>query len=153
MRKLSTFLLALAEVPAGERRSMVRVLESDPAYGRRVGEHLIELLDRLESHGKPAMVGAVFAAYASGRFNVTMLHRLINAIERLPTNETDNVRRFANSVGTGPKRVQVDDESMQALTNAGLTTVASAFGGLNFSANQTCSLFLELNLDVKSATS
>lgn len=100
MRKLDAFLRTFDDIPVADRRAMVGKLEADPAYGRRVGEHLIELLERLGSHRKPIMVGEVFAAYARGKIDINMLHRLIRVIERLPTMEIDTVRRFVNSAAT-----------------------------------------------------
>jgi hypothetical protein len=72
-RKLEKFLTGLSDVAPDERREMVRRLEADPAYGRKIGEHIIELLDRIESHRKPSMLGAVFAAFAAREFDETML--------------------------------------------------------------------------------
>jgi len=42
--KLFKFLRARKDVPPEERQRMVEDLEADPDYGRRVGEHLIEIL-------------------------------------------------------------------------------------------------------------
>lgn len=148
-RKLTACLTSLSEVPPEQRRNMVARLQSDPAYGRRVGEHLIELLDRMDSHRKPAMAGKVFAAYAQGKIELTLLQRLVDAIDRLPTHEIDTVRRFVNSSNSQPDRDKIAAESIQALTNAGLTrTTTGPLGGrISHNPNMTCSMFVELNLD------
>src|SRR5947208_15527036 len=62
IKKLLAFLSNFQTVSAEDRTEMVRKLESDSAYGRKVGEHIIELLDRIESHLKPRMVALVFKA-------------------------------------------------------------------------------------------
>ena len=57
LQKLAQFVASLAEVPADQRRAMIGKLEADPAYQRKVGTHLVELLDRVDSHRKPIMIG------------------------------------------------------------------------------------------------
>jgi hypothetical protein len=130
---------------------MVASPESDPAYGRRVGEHLIRLLDRVDSHRKPAMAATVFAACAQRKIELTVLQRLIGAIDRLPTHEIDTARKFVNSSNNQPNCDRIDRESIQALTNAGLTwTTTGPLGGrISYNPNTTCSMFVELNLDVE----
>src|SRR5690242_13937745 len=59
LKKLETCLTALADVPAEDRRLMLTDIEASPRYRRRVGEHIVELLDRMDSHRKPATVGEV----------------------------------------------------------------------------------------------
>ncbi len=148
-RKLEKFLTGLSDVAPDERREMVRRLEADPAYGRKIGEHIIELLDRIESHRKPSMLGAAFAAFAARQIDETMLHRLSAAIDRLPTIEIDTVRKFANST-LPQERQRIDPLSLQGLANAGLLTPGSAFGGTAYDLNRIGETFVTLDLDVKS---
>lgn len=149
MRKLAACLSPLAtQTRADERRKMLEQLESDPDYGRKVGEHLIEILDKVDSKRKPEMVGKVFTALALGQIDRRALQRLIEAIDRLPTAEINTVRRFLKSENNPPERARLDEESLQALLNAGLATPLSAFSGLAYKPNQTCSLFVELALDL-----
>ena len=44
IKKLLAFLSNFQTVSAEDRTKMVRKLESDASYGRKVGEHIIELL-------------------------------------------------------------------------------------------------------------
>jgi len=154
-RKLESFLEPLAEVPADLRRDMIGRLESDTNYRRKVGEHLIEVLDRLDSHRKPRITGEIFAAFARKQIERVMLERLINAVDRLPAIEFDSVRTFVNTNTNQPERDKIDPESIQAMVNAGLVSsgVASPIGAgrTTYRANVTCQKFVELNLDVKSA--
>jgi hypothetical protein len=151
LQKIKAFIAALPKVPAAQRIDMVRRLETDPGYNRNVGLHLVELLDRIDGHRKPTMIGRVFAAYALGNINVAALHRLIAGIERLPSHEIDAVRRVGNAVTTEPQDLgSVDPESIYAMINAGLAYIESGWGGGGLKVTPTCSLFLELNLDRKS---
>ena len=147
MKKLEHYLIAVAAVPGDERRSMVQRLQSDPEYGRNVGEHVIELLDRIESKFKPAMIGRVFAAFATGRIDVSLLHRLNDAIERLRTSEIATIRRYIEmSPGA---RAAIDPESLLALSNAGLLAPTVANNHIAYSPTKTGEMFVALNLDVE----
>lgn len=152
VQKMGAFIAALPEVPVTQRVDMVQRLEADPAYNRKVGLHLIELLDRVDSHRKPTMIGHAFAAYALGRIDLTALQRLIAAIERLPSHEIDTVRRVATAISSNRQELgNIDSESTYAMINAGLAHVESGFGGGGLEVTPTCANFIELNLDGKSA--
>jgi len=82
---------------AADRQELVRKLESDPGYGRKVGEHLTELLDRIEVHRKPAMLVTVFLAYLKGEVDIAMFHRLNRSIELLPLHELSELRKYSEA--------------------------------------------------------
>ncbi|NTU50716.1 MAG: hypothetical protein HGA87_07595 [Desulfobulbaceae bacterium] len=145
VKKLLTFLVDFQAVSYQDRVAMVHKLESDPQYGRKVGEHIVELLDRIESHMKPRMVSLVFKAYSSSIIDGVMLHRLNNAIERIPVMEVKNIRTFRDSAPKMQK--EFDPISLQAYVNSGLAEVCWAFNGLRYDPNDVCSSFLELELD------
>lgn len=147
-RKLRKFVSGLSDISKWELQDTVSRLEADPSYSRRVGEHLVELMDRIDSHRKPLMVAAVFAAYAKRQIDVTIFNRLLAAIEALPSFEIDTVRRFSDA--TPEERLSMPVESLQTLVNGGFATAASAFDALVFDPNATCKAFVDLNLDRKS---
>ena len=123
---------------------MVSRLEVDPAYVRRVGEHLTELLDSIESIKKPKMIARIFRAYASNSINAMMLHRLCSAIERLPAFEIDGVRALSNEEA----RDRVPLPTLQNLQNAGLASAGSGYGGgMVFQPSEIATVFLDLELD------
>ncbi|MHB8477881.1 MAG: hypothetical protein ACYDBZ_16515 [Steroidobacteraceae bacterium] len=154
LRKLDTFLRRLASISQEDRVNMIRRLEDDPAYTETVGERLIELLDRLEGQRKAATAGDAFASFARKEIDLNMLRRLLHAVDRLPAMEIDTVRRFVNSGNNQPERDLIDQESIQALMNAGLASSGNGSpigGGRNvYHENATCLKFIELDLDVKS---
>ncbi|HEY4368751.1 MAG TPA: hypothetical protein VGN07_16070 [Steroidobacteraceae bacterium] len=148
IQKLKDFLGALQEVPIGERVAMVQQIQAEPGYRRRVGEHLVELLDRVDGHRKPTMIGQVFAAYAQGQIRLTMVQRLNAAIERLPAHEIDVVRMVRDTLQTNRLDLQqIDSESIYAMINAGLAYSESSFGGDGLKVTATGLAFLDLQLD------
>ena len=50
LKKIQAVLDSLSDLAPAERATMVQRLEADPAYKRKVGVHLIELLDRVDSY-------------------------------------------------------------------------------------------------------
>ena len=121
-------------------------LGQDIVVGKvEVGEHIIELLDRLESHLKPRMAAFVFKAYSASRIDGDMLHRLNHAIETIPLFEVQNVRKFNDA--SEKERLKFDPTSLQAFVNAGLAHVLSGFGALVYQPNNVCAMFLALDLD------
>jgi hypothetical protein len=153
-KKIETLLRRLADIPREDRLDMIRQLEEDPTHTETVGEHLVELLDRLEGQRKAAIAGDAFAAFARKEIDRKMLRRLLTAVDRLPAMEIDIVRRFVNSTNNQPERDLIDHESIQALIGAGFATsyTPSTIGGSRtiYQASLTCQKFVELDLDLKS---
>ena len=139
------FLSDFQAVEAQERAEMVQKLESDTAYGRKVGEHIIELLDRIESHIKPRMVALVFKAYSESHVDSSMLHRLNSAIEKIPLFEVRNIRQFSDV--TPEERFKISPTSLQAFLNSGLADISSGLGKLVYKPNDVCANFLAFDLD------
>lgn len=145
IKKLLQFFLPLQDMPERERLEMVHRLESDPAYGRKVGEHLVEILDRLETHHKPQMIAKIFKAYAARKIDARTLHRLNFAVDRLPSYEINAVRKFHDMPAEA--RLNANESTSQVLQNAGLVRSASAFGSLQHLPTDLCKIFITLNLD------
>jgi hypothetical protein len=145
IRKIIKFLGSLGDISDKMRHAMIQKLEADEAYGRKVGEHLIEILDRLDAHRKPQMIASVFKAYAKGEIDATLLHRLNYAIDRLPTYEISEARKIHEM--SREDRGKANAATLQALLNAGLVNVMSGFGRLVYEPNDLYERFLTLNLD------
>lgn len=141
LKKVGIFLYAIASIPSVDRRSMVQKLGADPVFGENLGEHLIELLDRLDGRRKPAMVGAVFTAFAFAQIDVKTLRRLNSAIQNLSIIEVPSLRELE---ATGR---QGDRIAMQALSNAGLAEPEFSSSGTRYQLNEVGRMFLELELD------
>jgi len=150
--KIGTYLHAISAIPAAERRGMVERLAADPDFNEDVGEHLIELLDRVDGRRKPAMIGAVFAAFAFEEISVKTLRRLNSAIQDLPAAEIGAVRLLdtynrSRSELAQEKTQLPERESMQAIANAGLAEPVGLAGGISYGLNETGAAYLKLELD------
>jgi len=136
INKLMQFLGPLHDLDPKVRRDVVARLENDPNYGRKVGEHLIQLLDRIDTHKKPAMLARTFRAYAQGEIDAELFHRLNHAVVRTPWFEVPDIRKFHDKA----ERLRLGSATKTDLFLAGLATAA-------FEPTPVCEAFLELELD------
>ncbi len=117
-KKILDLLTGLADLAVEERQELIARLEGDPKYGRKVGEHLVDLIDRIESHRKPAMVARVFKAYLRGEF-----------------------------CEAAPQERDAPIVTLQSFQAAGLLNAASGWGALVYEPNEVTAAFLGLGLD------
>jgi hypothetical protein len=54
--KIAKFFEAFSDVSLADKMMMAQSLEADPKYRRKDGEHILELLERVDSKRKPAVV-------------------------------------------------------------------------------------------------
>lgn len=125
-KKLVRFLSCLSRVSAGERALMVVRLRSEPDFEAHVGERILEILDRIDSHQKPTAIGRIFGAYALQEIDAGKLRRLVFAVESLPSFVWSEVRTFRHA--TKEERHAMDSTIKMALANAGLARARSALG-------------------------
>jgi hypothetical protein len=144
-KKLFKMLGPLATIDTAERVDMIDRLERDPKYGRKVGEHLVELIDRVEAYRKPPMISAVFLAYQKNEIDADMLNRLTHAVERIPVFDIDALRPLLAESKLADENEPVS--SLQNLLYAGLVKISSVWDGDKYSVNEVGETFLRLNLD------
>lgn len=143
-KKLFAFLAAMNSIPKEERAELIDKLEKDPDYGRKVGEHLIEILDRIETHKKPRMLARVLRAYGAGEIDATMFHQLAHAIEHLPAFAIPELRRFSY---TNPPNFGAETALQLYFGMAGLAVPQSSFDGNTYDPTPVAEAFLQLELD------
>lgn len=87
-KKIHSFLSSsFSEIDKDILMKTIDRLEGDEVYGRRVGEHIIEQLDRMDSHVKPTLLAKTFSAYAKEEIDRDDFLSLINAIELIHIND------------------------------------------------------------------
>lgn len=144
--KLCRFLFSLRHVNEADRQSMADRLDSEDSFRGKVGDRIIELLDKADSVHKPEMLAKAFAAYARLSIDAEMLNRLHHAIQQLPHFEQKTVRRFHDA--TPEERTKMSGDSLNALAVAGLARPLSAFSGMAYAPSDVCSAFVSLDLDI-----
>jgi hypothetical protein len=144
-KKIVRFLISLAAISEQDRLALIEKLNEEDEFRNKVGERVIEILDRIDSQRKPEMVASVFKAYAEELIDGNTLRRLNHTIERIPAYDITFVRKFAEA--TAEARIEIPNIILNQLAMAGLANPVSAWDGMVFVPTEICEKFLELNLD------
>ncbi|OPG73648.1 hypothetical protein B1219_00820 [Pseudomonas ogarae] len=142
--KLLRFLSQLSEISEGKRNEMMRKLGENDKFAGRVGERIIEILERIESAKKPELAAKCFAAYASEDISFEELSRILFALERIPSFDIDKIGQFSRA--KIEDAVNMDESLLLAFVNAGLGMNNGGFDGGAILPTKLCQLFLKAGL-------
>jgi hypothetical protein len=145
-KKIIKFLHKLAELPENDRRKMVDRLNSEEEYRNRVGERLIEILDRVESHRKPEIIAKIFCAYVQNKIAFSMLRKFIFSVERIPYYEIENLREFQHKCSEKAQDIS-NYIDVDLLVSSGFASPISAWDGMQYKPTKLCQAFLSLDFD------
>ncbi|WP_324027791.1 hypothetical protein QSV08_07550 [Maribacter sp. BPC-D8] len=70
-KKIYKFLFELHKIPQEDRIKKIDEINNSKKYQSSVGEMIFELLDRIESDGKPEIIGKMFAAVIEEKIDFT----------------------------------------------------------------------------------
>lgn len=143
--KIVRFLAELNSLAPEEREEMIAKLEETEGFRDRVGERLLEILERISIDRQPEMIAKVFAAFARGEITTLDLKRLAVAIERVPPHELENAREYYSL--DEDARWQADIAMTLALQGAGLLAITGGYDGGAYYATPLMDLFMKLELD------
>lgn len=82
IKKIIRFLFSLNKVSSEERSKFKEKIEKDDKFKKKVGEHLLLILDRLDDMDKPYLVAHAFGAFEKGLIDYEAFQRLALAIDK-----------------------------------------------------------------------
>ena len=136
-------------------------LNASRHYAEKVGEHLIERLERIDGQRKARMIAAVLVAFGKRKINEDEFYRLLRAVEVVHLPDLPSLRNIEqegpmiNSLLGGPsgRKFNPSRESLQSLLSANLVeNVQSAAIGSSQQPGwwhtTTGKKFIELRLDL-----
>ncbi|KPM33550.1 Hypothetical protein I595_453 [Croceitalea dokdonensis DOKDO 023] len=82
-KKLYKFLFELQSIPLEKRIKKIDEINSSEKYQSNVGEMLFELLEKIESDGKPEIIGKLFKAYIEENIDFHTFLRLSHIIKNI----------------------------------------------------------------------
>ncbi|PCM43772.1 hypothetical protein [Marinobacter sp. ANT_B65] len=85
--KVLRFLIELEEVSKSERQAFLARVESDTGYRRKVGEHLLVILNKIDAFEKTSLLAKCFDHFLTGDINFEYFVDLSNIIERTPLSD------------------------------------------------------------------
>jgi len=80
--KILRFLLALESIDSGSKESFRQKIKSNPKFKRKVGEHLLLILDRIDDLSKPQMIAKCFDHHLTEDIEFAHFIELAQVIER-----------------------------------------------------------------------
>lgn len=81
-RKIIDFLIKLDEISLEKRKDFVTKMTEDDKHSRKVGEHLMIILDRMDDMNKPSILAKVLAAFIEEKIDYEMFLRLSSVIDK-----------------------------------------------------------------------
>ncbi|AVX89008.1 hypothetical protein [Pseudomonas sp. VE 196-7] len=142
--KLLRFLSQLSEISEDKRNEMLRKLGENEKFAGKVGETIIEILERMESSKKPELAAKCFAAYAREGISFEELSRILFALERVPSLDIDKIGKFSKA--KIEDAVKMDESLLLAFVNAGLGMNNGGLDGGVVRPTKLCQLFLKVGL-------
>jgi|GEM_PF-3151782 len=85
--KVMRFLIALEAVSESERDTFRNKVESDPDFRRKVGEHLLVILNKIDAFDKTSLLAKCFDHFLTEDIDYEYFVDLSNIIERTPLSD------------------------------------------------------------------
>jgi len=79
-KKIIKFLHETEKVKKSSKEKFNQKLESDPKYKKKVGEHLLVILDKLDNTEKASVLGRLFKVFMEEIIDLDMFQRLASVI-------------------------------------------------------------------------
>ena len=81
-RKIAGFMKPLTDIPEEKRAVFGSRMQKDVGFRKKVGEHLLILIDRLDDYGKPELLAHAFQAFMNEEIDFNRFRELGAAIDR-----------------------------------------------------------------------
>ena len=82
IKKITNFLHSLKDIPQERKLEMISTVDNSKTYKQRVGEKLLEILNRIESDLKPTIIGNLFRAFINEEIDYETFLRLSFIVEK-----------------------------------------------------------------------
>lgn len=160
-KKIQAFLCGMSGTTREQRANMIERLRKESHYAESVGEHLVELLDRIDGRRKALMTATVFSAFARSEIDQLMLYRLTHAIVAVSPLCFRDARNLLEEGPFQPgksghtntllakRSFRPDLAPLEQLSAAGLVSAQSVWGGMLYDLTYVGHMFIErLKLDL-----
>ncbi len=118
IKKIITFIKETGQISHKKRDEFKKRLNSDKKYSKRVGDHLIIILDRLDHLTKAELLAKTFCAFVDGKINYQDFLRLSSSIEKAFIDDLTNISEYYKR-----NLQEVDENILQNLYQCGLVGI------------------------------
>lgn len=129
-KKILKFFYELDQISFQKRIDFVAEIQNNPKQEKKVGEHLLILLERIDDMNKPQLLAKIFAAFIEEKIDFEMFVRLASTVDRSLVSDLIMLKEF--------EKLQGNSYTAIALENVGLVYLAVISGGsYDTEGNQT----------------
>lgn len=120
--KLIRFLLELENIPQQKRIDFVANIQQDKKFEKKVGEHLLLILDRIDDLDKAKILAKLFSAFIESTIDYTLFLRLSSILDKLFLPDLLKLYEYRNGM-------RYDEDTSENLYSLGLIYMALISGG------------------------
>jgi hypothetical protein len=129
---IKKILIFLKDIPKEKKENLNKFktkINSDSKYSKKIGEHLIIILDRYDNLTKAEYLSKIFSSYLDEKINLESFMRLSTAIEKVFIDDLNNLNNYYKK-----DLIDVHDYILQNLYQSGL--VGLLFNKINSEVDQ-----------------
>ncbi len=96
-KKLLSFLSNVKNIPEEERNSFFERINKDPQFKKKIGDHLLLIIERMDDIQKPLLLTRAFYAYIKQDINYETFQRLTTTIDRVFLPDLEKLSKITNA--------------------------------------------------------
>lgn len=123
--KILKFLKGLEDIPIEKREAFVKKISGSKKFERKVGQHLLVVLERIDDLDKPALLSKIFAAFVNEEISYDFFRRLSFVVDKLFLPDLEWLHLYHESP-------RYDEDISISLSNLGLVFLSVLDGGNAF---------------------
>jgi|TARA_B110000902_G_C14057496_1_gene494151 hypothetical protein len=120
-KKILKFLYGLDEISLDKRADFISKLNQKPKFKKKVSEHLLILIDRIDDMDKSEILAQLFSKFILGKVDYEMFIRLSSVIDKSVVSDLNKLTDF--------NTLQSSSFTATSLENLGLVYTAVTSGG------------------------
>ena len=139
-KKLLRFIYKLSELDTQERVRMLDKLNEDDKYAGKVGDAIIEIIDKVDSDIKPEIAAKFFIAYTKDLLSYNEFRHCIFSLEKVASFDIDKLPSFLEDQNFAEK---YGESVLLGFVNAGLGVNNGGLDGGWIIPTKLCKSFVE----------
>ncbi|HDX8882019.1 TPA: hypothetical protein RQO64_002352 [Klebsiella oxytoca] len=139
-RKILRFINELSELNMQEREQMIDRLNSNDKYAGKVGDTIIELMDKLDYERKPEIAARFFIAYSKELLPYGEFRHCLLALEKVASFDIDKLVPFLEEDSSS---CEYEESILLGFVNAGLAVNNGGLDGGVIIPTKLCKYFVD----------
>ncbi len=94
IQKLLKFFQELGEISGEEKENMKKKIQSDTKYRNKVGDHLLEIINKIDDTDKPKLIAKLFRAYIDNKIDLNEFFKYSQIINKSFLPDLFNINKY-----------------------------------------------------------